>query len=264
VSVRAAGHEILTDVDLSIAPGSHVAIVGPSGAGKSSLVGLLLGWHRPGAGRVTIDGAALDARHLERLRRETVWIDPAVQLWNASLMGNLTYGARSDRSPTLGQVVDAADLYEIMGRLPHGLQTLLGENGGLLSSGEAQRVRFGRGMMRQAARLVILDEPFRGLDRAKRSQMLARARAMWGRSTLLCITHDVGETSTFDRVLVLDGGRVVEDGAPRALAEDPASRYHALLAAEEDVRAAVWSGPFWRRLRLEGGRLREAGDGRRP
>ena len=95
--MRAAGHTILEAIDLAIEAGTHVAIVGPSGAGKSSFVGLLLGWHRPASGRILIDGEPLDGLRLERLRRETAWVDPAVQLWNRSLLENLRYGAR----PTL-------------------------------------------------------------------------------------------------------------------------------------------------------------------
>ena len=86
VSVRVAGHTVLEGIDLRIEAGSHVAIVGHSGAGKSSLVGLLLGWHRPANGRILVDGEPLHGQHLERLRRETAWVDPAVQLWNLSLI----------------------------------------------------------------------------------------------------------------------------------------------------------------------------------
>ena len=92
VRVRAAGHTILDKIDLDIEAGAHVAIVGPSGAGKSSLVGILLGWHRPASGRVLIDGWPLDSDRLERLRRATAWVDPSVQLWNRALLNNLRYG----------------------------------------------------------------------------------------------------------------------------------------------------------------------------
>src|SRR5262249_38763847 len=92
VSVRAGGHLILDNFDLRIEPGSHVAVVGPSGAGKSSFVGLLLGWHRAAGGRVTVDGAELTTERLARLRSETAWVDPAIQLWNRSFIDNLRYG----------------------------------------------------------------------------------------------------------------------------------------------------------------------------
>lgn len=257
VSVRAAGHTILEGIDLTIEAGSHVAIVGPSGAGKSSLVGILLGWHRPATGRVLVDGAPLDGQRLERLRRETAWVDPAVQLWNRSLLDNLCYGASAAASLPLGQVIEAADLHSVLEKLPDGLQTLLGEGGALVSGGEGQRVRFGRSLLRSEARLVILDEPFRGLDRERRRELLVQARRLWRHATLLCITHDVGETHAFERVLVVEGGWIVEDGAPADLATQPDSRYRTLLEAEAAVRTGLWSSGTWRRLWLEGGRLDE-------
>jgi len=106
-------------------------------------------------------------------------------------------------------------------------------------------------------RLVILDEPFRGLDRERRRELLTRVRRLWGEVTLLCITHDVGETLAFDRVLVIAEGRLVEDGVPTDLVAQAGSRYGALLAAEEAVRQGLWSHGMWRRLWLTGGRLVE-------
>jgi ATP-binding cassette subfamily B protein len=255
VTVRAAGQTILRAVDLDIPAGSHVAIVGASGAGKSSLVGLLLGWHRPAAGRILIDGEALDAGLLDRLRGETAWVDPAVQLWNRSLVQNLLYGVRNANPAALGEVIGEADLYSVLQRLPDGLQTPLGEGGGLVSGGEGQRVRLGRGVARAGARLVILDEPFRGLDREKRRLLLKRVQQRWCEATLLCITHDVGETLPFERVLVIEGGRVVEDGAPARLVATATSRYRALFDAESEVRTGLWSSSAWRHSRLVGGRV---------
>jgi ABC-type transport system involved in cytochrome bd biosynthesis fused ATPase/permease subunit len=139
--------------------------------------------------------------------------------------------------------------------LPDGLQTALGEGGALVSGGEGQRVRFGRALLRADARLVILDEPFRGLDRERRHILLARARVWWKEATLLCVTHDISETEAFDRVIVLDEGRVVADGRPSALAQDPGSPYARMLADERELHARAWSSPGWRRLRLNQGRL---------
>ncbi|WP_437925746.1 ATP-binding cassette domain-containing protein [Sorangium sp. So ce291] len=256
VRIQAAGHVILDGVDLEIAAGSHVAIVGPSGAGKSSLVGVLLGWHRASEGSVLVDGRALDGERLRALREETAWVDPAVQIWNRSFLDNLRYGAPDDAAD-FGAVVDEAELREVLERLPEGQKTLLGEGGGLVSGGEGQRVRLGRAMLRSEARLAILDEPFRGLDRERRRAMLARARRRFRRATLLCVTHDVGETRSFERVLVVDGGRVVEDGAPSELAARPGSRYRALLEAEEAVQRGLWASGGWRRLKVVRGRLAE-------
>ncbi|HEY1336970.1 MAG TPA: cysteine peptidase family C39 domain-containing protein, partial [Bryobacteraceae bacterium] len=137
VSVRAAGNAILQEIDLSIEPGSHVAIVGPSGAGKSSLVGLLQGWHRPAAGRILVDGAPLDAASVSRVRRQVAWLDPAVHLWNRSFADNLVYGSH-DSCERLGFAIDAADLTDILEALPDGLQTPLSEGGALLSGDQDQ------------------------------------------------------------------------------------------------------------------------------
>ena len=258
VSVRAGGHIILDKISVRIESGEHVAIVGPSGAGKSSFVGLLLGWHRPASGQLLVDGVPLDAHRLEDLRCQTAWVDPAVHLWNRSLLDNLCYGANDKASSHIGWVIQQADLLRVLQKLPDGLQTHLGESGALVSGGEGQRVRFGRGLLREGTRLVILDEPFRGLDRAQRRALMERARAHWQDLTLLCITHDVGETLPFARVLVIEEGNLVEDGSPSELARKPTSRYAALLVAEQLVRNQLWSGKMWRRQRLEGGRLTES------
>jgi ATP-binding cassette subfamily B protein len=128
-----------------------------------------------------------------------------------------------------------------------------------VSGGEGQRVRFGRALARRGVRLVILDEPFRGLDREQRRVLLQRARQVWSTATLLCITHDMGVTQTFDRVLVVEGGRIIEDGTPASLASSPETRYRALLDAETTVHEGLWSNDLWRRLRLVEGRVCEEG-----
>ena len=248
VRVVAYGFTVLEDVDLAIPAGSHVAIVGPSGAGKSSLVGLFLGWHRPAAGSIRVDGQLLDSARLDVVRRETAWVDPAVHLWNRTLLDNLRYGHAGGAPDAIGEVLGAADLLGLVESLPAGLQTVLGEGGALVSGGEGQRVRLGRAMLHAHPRLIILDEAFRGLDRGKRHALLAEVRRRWSQATLLCITHDVGETADFERVLVVQDGRVVEDGHPDELAARPGSRYQALLTAEDQVQRQLWGSAVWQRL----------------
>lgn len=252
VAVRASGHTLLEGVHLVVEPGTHLAIVGPSGAGKSTLVGLILGLHRPSAGRLLVDGEPLDE---ERARRDAAWVDPEVQLWNRSLLENLRYGSDGAGPDAIRRAIEDADLAELLRKLPAGLETPLGEGGALVSGGEGQRVRLARAMLRPAPRVVVLDEPFRGLDREQRRRLLDRARARWKDTTLLCVTHDVGETRGFDRVVVVEGGRIVEHDVPAKLEADGRSRYRALLDAERDT---AWSGVAWRRLRVEEGRLEAA------
>ncbi|MGA7929600.1 MAG: ATP-binding cassette domain-containing protein [Candidatus Sulfotelmatobacter sp.] len=255
VSVRLAGHMVLEEINLELAAGSHVAVVGPSGAGKSSLLGLLLGWYRPAGGRILVDGTPLSGEILNDLRAQTAWVDPAVQLWNRTLFENLLFGANPGTVPD-PELLKSAELHGLLKKLPAGLQTHLGENGGLVSGGEGQRVRLGRALHRRGVRLVILDEPFRGLDRQQRRDLMSRARKYWSDATLLCVTHDVGETLSFPRVLVLDSGRVVEDGPPEELVRRPDSTYRKLLLAEEEVREGLWSNNTWQHLHLRDGQLR--------
>ena len=257
VFVSAGGHSILNGISLHVEPGEHIGVVGLSGAGKSSLVGLLLGWHKPVAGRVLVDGEVLDPRRLSLLRRETAWIDPQVQLFNSSLFENLGYGNDAAAGERLGQAVEDADLANVLKRLPDGLQTGLGEGGRLVSGGEGQRVRMGRAMARDGVRLAILDEPARGLDRERRQAFVARAQARFANATMFCITHDVMDTLELKRVLVIEHGKLLEDGDPKLLFVQKDSRYRALYEQEELVRREMWSHPRWRRLRLVDGKLHE-------
>ena len=110
-------------------------------------------------------------------------------------------------------------------------------------------------MLRKTPRLVVLDEPFLGLERDRRRTLLMHARQRWVGSTLLYVTHDVVETRAFDRVLVLDHGRLVEDGEPLHLAQTPSSRYRRLLQAQESLQSRIAASGEWKRIRLESGRI---------
>ena len=257
LSVIAGGHTLLERVNLSICAGEHLAIVGPSGAGKSSLLGLLLGWHRAETGSLWVDEEALSTQRVAWLRGQTAWVDPAVTLWNRSLLDNLAYASTANLNASFGTVIEQADLKEVVARLPGGLQSPLGEGGGLLSGGEGQRVRLGRALHQNGVRLALLDEPFRGLARTQRQQQMALVRRWWASATLLCVTHDVAATRDFDRVLVIDEGRIVEDGSPADLLDSPHSQYRQMLEAEQALEQDLWQSPEWRRLRVEAGAVHE-------
>lgn len=257
VTAAAGGHTILRDIDLQIAPGDHVAVVGFSGAGKSSLAGLFLGWHKPQQGCVRIDGKVLDAEVLAQLRQQTAWIAPEVHLFHSTLLENLCYGNGDDAAGRVGSAIQHANLMNVLEQMPAGLQTSLGESGGLVSGGEGQSVRIGRALARPDVRLAILDEPARGLDRAARQRFLANARKHFANATLIFITHDVADTLDFRRVLVVDEGRIVEEGCPRELYEQSHSRYRALLDQDESMHNNLWSSSLWRRWRMTDGRVRE-------
>lgn len=256
VTVALGGRDVLRDVSFTLAPGEHVAVVGASGAGKSTIVAAILGLAPPRSGAITVDGGPLDAAALAELRRRCAWVDPAVHLWNRSLLANLRYGIPAGAGAPVGDCVEQAELMEVVEQLPDGMRTRLAEGGSRLSGGEGNRVRYARALGRPDVRLVLFDEAFRGLDRWARTSLLARARAQFHGATLVCVTHDLAETATFPRVLVVDGGELVEDGSPAELAAQDGP-YRTLLAKEADVARSWWGYKGWRRWWIERGSLRE-------
>jgi len=253
--VRAGGRPILSDLSFDIPAGTHVAIVGCSGAGKTSLIGLLLGWHRLESGQVLLDGRALSGEDLGSLRASTAWVDTAVRLWNRSLLDNVRYGNPAADARGLAQALRAAELDEVTDALPRGLQTALGEGGARLSGGEGQRVRLARAWLRHSARLVLLDEALRGLEPDRRRRLTGAIRRHWPGATVLAVTHDSNEALQFDRVMVLEEGRLVEYDRPECLARSPHSRFAQMVAAEAGVRARFAS---WKTHVVRNGQLRSA------
>ena len=258
VSVVASGHTLLSGIDLQVDVGERVAILGASGAGKSTLLGLLLGWHRAAEGRVLVDGAPLAGEVLDRLRECTAWVDPAVTLWDRSLLENVRYG-NSDHGESIESIWRTADLRDVIAGLPSGLASALGEGGCRLAGGEGQRVRFARALARRYPDLVVLDEPFRGLDRTRRRAALERGLEWWHGATILCATHDVRMADLFDRVAVVHEGELVELDAPGALRSSADSHFSRLLDAEER-REQLWGSNRWRRLWMADGALSPIGD----
>jgi ATP-binding cassette subfamily B protein len=205
---------------------------------------------------VRLDGEVLTRQDLPAWRRRIAWVDPAVHLFNRRFVQNLLYGV-DEAALDVARAIDEADLRDVLERLPDGLQTVLGEGGALVSGGEGQRVRLGRAWLRRDVRLVLLDEPFRGLDRDQRRKLGERARRHWDGATMLVVTHDLEETLGFDRVLVVDGGAIVEDGDPRVLAQREGSRFRAMLEAEHFLTRSFWKSTHWRRVRVENGTVTE-------
>jgi ATP-binding cassette subfamily B protein len=263
VEVSLGSQTILEDISADIPAGARCAVVGRSGAGKTTLLGLLLGWHAASSGNLRVDGRALDAAGMTALHTELAWIDPQVQIWNQPLITNLTYGLEPEALADLAEVIELVKLKPIIQRLPQGLDTPLGEGGGLLSEGEGQRVRVARAMLKRRARLVLMDEPFRGLDRQSRRELLSATTQWWPEATVLCVTHEVTETTGFEHVLVLEGGRIVEQGSPKALLSREQSRYRKLIQTERELLQAFEDASLWRRLEMVDGTLREGQDNAR-
>lgn len=248
VSVTSSGHTLLNDINLRIAPGQHLAVVGASGAGKSTLCELLLGWHHPSQGEIRIDGKPLDNLMLNQLRKRTAWVDANVQLWDRSLLDNINYDHGNGS-------VGAAGLGWVLANMRKGLQTFIGEGGRRLSGGEGQRVRIARALGASHSKLVILDEPCRGLDRASRELLLQNLRTTHSEATLICITHDISEALKFPYVIVLTDGSIAEQGIPATLLKDPFSTLSILKNNEELLLNSLQLSGLWKLMRMHSGQV---------
>ncbi len=218
----------LNGLSLVIEAGQTVALVGPSGAGKSSLINLLPRFVLPTVGAITLDGVALADWQIDALRRQFALVSQDVVMFNDSLAANVALGAEVD----LARVRDAlagAHLQDFVAGLPQGLHTLIGHNGSELSGGQRQRLAIARALYKDAP-VLILDEATSALDsESERAVQAALDTLMRGRTTLI-IAHRLSTIEHADRIVVLDAGQVVEQGAHATLlaAGGLYARLHAL------------------------------------
>ncbi|WP_213950176.1 ABC transporter transmembrane domain-containing protein [Luteibacter sp. dw_328] len=206
----------LSDFDLEIAPGETVALVGPSGAGKSTVFSLLLRFHDPVSGSIRFDGVELRALALPELRGAIALVPQETVIFGGSAANNIRFG-REDASDD--EVREAARLAEADGfiqALPEGYEALLGERGVRLSGGQKQRIAIARAILRDAP-LLLLDEATSALDAQSEAAIQhALERLEKGRTTLV-IAHRLATVQRADRIVVMDGGRIVAQGTHEAL-----------------------------------------------
>ncbi|MCU0791421.1 MAG: ABC transporter ATP-binding protein/permease [Opitutaceae bacterium] len=199
------------DLSLIIAPGEKIAFVGPSGAGKSTLANLLLGLHRPQSGEIRIDGVAQAELDLRWFRRRTALVMQESILLSGSIADNLRFGRPDASDEDLRAAARLACAEEFILRLPEGYATRVGERGALLSGGQRQRLAIARALLRDPA-VLILDEPTSALDyESERLIQQALDNVSRGR-TVITIAHRLSTIRHADRIVVLEGGRVVEQG----------------------------------------------------
>ncbi|WP_295549032.1 lipid A export permease/ATP-binding protein MsbA [uncultured Pseudacidovorax sp.] len=202
----------LDGIDLSVAPGEIVALVGPSGSGKTTMVNLLPRFVHPGAGQVLLDGHDVAEWTLRSLRSQFALVSQDVVMLNDTLAANVALGAaRIDRARVL-QCVEAANLASHVERLPQGIDTVLGHNATELSGGQRQRLAIARALYRDAP-VLLLDEATSALDtESERLVQDALQRLMQGRTTLI-VAHRLSTIQHADRIVVMDRGRIVEQGS---------------------------------------------------
>lgn len=206
VSMDHGREEVLRDVDLVIPAGAMTAILGPSGAGKSTLADLLVRFHDPVAGRVTIDGADLRDVALADLRMRVLLVDQAPFLFNATIAQNIAFARGEASHQKIAAAASAAGLDALIERLPEGLETRTGERGLALSAGERHRIAIARALLRQPD-VLILDEPTAALDEATELVVARGLRRALPHATLIVITHKPALVEMADHVVRLAHGR---------------------------------------------------------
>ncbi len=203
---------VLEDVSFRVASGETVALVGSSGSGKTSLVSLIPRFYNHQRGRILLDGCELQEYRLASLRRQVAFVSQHVVLFNDSVYNNIAYGELAERSPeAVREAARRARALDFIEALPQGFDTPIGDDGVLLSGGQRQRLAIARALLKDAP-ILILDEATSALDsESERHIQAALEVAMRGRTTFV-IAHRLSTVEKADRILVLERGRVVEEG----------------------------------------------------
>ncbi|MEQ8231906.1 MAG: lipid A export permease/ATP-binding protein MsbA [Gammaproteobacteria bacterium] len=245
VAVAYGSTTALADLTLAVPAGTTLALVGRSGGGKTTLVNLVPRFYRPSAGRVLIDGRALEDYDLAELRRAIAYVGQNVVLFNDTIYNNIAYGAL--REAPREAVLDAAERAQVTAfaqALPNGLDTLVGDNGMRLSGGQRQRVAIARALLKDAP-ILILDEATAALDNEAERRVQAAVQTLRAGRTSLVVAHRLSTIEQADCIAVLEGGRLVESGSHAELlaAGGAYARLHrAGFEAGAGVPAAVSAG----------------------
>lgn len=212
--------QALHDVTFTVTPGEVLAIVGHTGAGKSTIIQLLPRLYDPNVGRICIDGRDLRDFTLESLRAQMSMVLQETILFNGTVAENIAYGrAEATREEIINAAI-RANAHEFIEKLPDGYDTMLGERGANLSGGQRQRLAIARAFVRNAP-ILILDEPTTGLDTASAELVLLALRTLMKGKTTIIVSHDFKLVRQADQIVVIQQGRIAQQGAHRTLLRTP-------------------------------------------
>lgn len=226
---RGAPHA-LDHVSLSIAAGETIALVGPSGSGKSTLLNLVLGFIRPTAGRILLDGQPMEELDLRTFRRFVSVVPQESVLFEGTIRDNVTYGMANVPDERVLAALRDANALEIIEALPEGWDTVVGERGARLSGGQRQRLAIARALIRDP-RVLLLDEATSALDTESETKVKDALTRLMANRTTLVVAHRLTTIRSADRIVVLEKGRIVELGRHKDLLA-LGGRYAALHRAQ--------------------------------
>jgi ATP-binding cassette subfamily B protein len=210
------GEPVLDDLSLTIPAGQKVGLVGRSGAGKSTILALLQRFYDPVAGRILIDEQDVAEVAQESLRQSIAVVHQDVALFHRSVLDNLRYGRPDASDDEVYEAASAARCTEFIERLPNGFATIVGERGMKLSGGQRQRLAIARAFLRDA-QIILFDEATSSLDSESEQLVQEGLMQLIRNRTMIAVAHRLSTLNRFDRILVLERGRVIEDGAPDEL-----------------------------------------------
>ncbi|TCN22180.1 ABC transporter ATP-binding protein [Mesobacillus foraminis] len=218
----------LKDINLKIPTNKMTAVVGRSGAGKSTLIDLLMGLNKPEEGQILIDGIPVKGENLLPLRRSISYVPQDPFLFNGSIRENLLMIEPHATDEQLWKALEFSSAAEFVSGLPKGLDTLIGDRGIRLSGGERQRLVFARAILRKPS-ILVLDEATSALDSDNEAKIQAALEKLKGEMTIVVIAHRLSTIKNADQVIVLDQGRIIQQGGYNQLASDKEGIFNHLL-----------------------------------
>ena len=220
-----AEKEILSDVSFEIRKGEMIGLVGPSGAGKTTIVDLILRLFEPSGGQILVDKNNITEINLKKWREHIGYVSQDIFLINDTILNNIKFYNESIIYEDAVEAAKMANIYDFIQTCPNGFDTLIGERGIMLSTGQRQRIVIARELVRKPE-ILILDEATSALDNESEVEIQKAIEQLKGKMTIIVIAHRLSTIMDCNRLIVLEGGRIIEQGAPSELLKDDKTYFY--------------------------------------